>query len=302
MSDTLPRYVLITPARNEEAFIDRTIQSVVSQTVRPVRWVIVSDGSTDGTDAIVRSYLGEHPWIELVRLEGERDRSFAAKATCFNHGYRRLGDAEYQVIGNLDADVSFTPDYLEFLLARFRQLPDLGVAGTPMQEADHDPVADGWFNESDVFGACQLFRRECFEQIGGYTPIKWGGIDWVALRTARMNGWTTRSFLEKRFFHHRPMGATGSTVWAARFNYGRKDYFLGNHPLWQLSRVAYQMTQRPILLSGLVLASGYLWAWITRMERPISPELMRFHRAEQLRRLRSVLDGVVARPWKKQKA
>ena len=110
-----------------------------------------------------------------------------------------------------------------------------------MREAKYDALKDSFYNENDVFGACQLFRRACFEEIGGYTPIKWGGIDWIAVRTARLKGWQTRSFWEKLFYHHRPMGATESNTWKARFDYGRKDYFLGNHPLWQVFRVSFQM-------------------------------------------------------------
>ncbi len=286
-------YVLITPARNEGAYIEKTIQSVITQTVLPIRWIIVSDGSTDSTDEIVRKYLKGNPFIELVRMPSHGNRNFAAKARCFNEGYQVVKELKYDVIGNLDADISFEDRYFEFLLEKFSELPDLGVAGTPMKEANYDPVEDGFFNFSDVFGACQLFRRECFEKIGGYIPIKWGGIDWVALRTARMNGWKTRSFSEKSFFHHRPMGATDSNTWAAAFNYGKKDYFLGNHPLWELLRIAYQMTQKPFCVRGILLLSGYSWAFLSRMKRPISKELLIFHRGEQIQRLSSVLKDMI---------
>ena len=289
MSQSHLAYVLITPARNEEANIEKAIKSVISQTLLPTRWVIVSDGSVDNTDDIVKRYLGSHPWMELIRMPEHRDRSFAAKAACFNAGYERVKNLKYDVIGNLDADVSFEGNYFEFLLDKFSQFSKLGVAGTPMREAEHDPVKDGIFNEIDVFGACQLFRRECFEQIGGYTPIKGGGIDWIAVKTARMNGWTTRSFLEKHFFHHRPMGATESNIWAARFNYGKKDYFLGNHPIWEVFRIAYQLTRKPYVFGGLFLLAGYLWAFLSRMERPVTGDLLEFHRREQIDRLMLIL-------------
>jgi len=286
-------YVLITPARNEEAYIEKTIQSVISQTILPKKWVIVSDGSTDRTDEIVNQYSKRYKWIKLLRMPEHRDYHFVAKASCFNAGYHLVKKLKYDIIANLDADISFEEDYFEFLLEKFLQFPDLGVTGTPMIEVTHDPVKDGFFNETDVFGACQLFRRKCFEEIGGYTPIKWGGIDWVALRTARINGWKTRSYLEKSFFHHRPMGATDSNVWAARINYGRKDYFLGNHPLWELFRFIYQITRKPFLVGGLLLLCGYSWAFLSRMERPISQELMSFHRAEQMQRLKSVFKNLL---------
>lgn len=286
-------YVLITPARNEEKYIEHTIKSVISQSVLPKKWVIVSDGSTDRTDEIVYHYSKNISWMELIRMPEHPDRQFGAKAHCFNAGYRALAHLDYQIVGNIDADVSFEADYFEYLLRKFAQYPDLGVAGTPMKEEFHDPAKDGIFNESDVFGACQLFRRECFEKIGGYTPIKGGGIDWVALRTARMLGWKTRSFMDKAFFHHRPMGATGSSVWTARFNYGRKDFALGNHPLWEMLRIAYQLTRKPLVLGGLLLFCGYTWAFLTHEEKPVSMELMNFHRQEQMKRFKYIINSIL---------
>ncbi len=283
------KYVLITPARNEEAFIEKTLDSVVAQTRLPERWVIVDDASTDRTAEIVARYVEHHSWIELLQRPPRSDRSFAGKAHAFNAGLERVGDVAYDVVGNLDADISFEPDYMEFLLAKFAENPKLGVAGTPMVEAKFNTLSDSFYNENDVYGACQLFRRACFENVGGYTPVKWGGIDWIAVRTARLNGWLTRSFADKTFFHHRPMGATGTNVWRARFDYGRKDYFLGNHPLWQVFRVGFQMLKRPYGVGGVMLLFGYLHSLITRVERPVAPELLAFHRREQLDRLKNLI-------------
>jgi poly-beta-1,6-N-acetyl-D-glucosamine synthase len=282
------KYVLITPAHNEADFIEKTLASMVRQTVSPERWIIVDDGSTDETAKIVEKYVESHPWIELIRRPQRQDRSFAGKAHAFNMGLERVRSLEFDVIGNLDADISFDPDYLEFLLSKFAENPRLGVTGTTMREANHDALKDTFYHFRDVFGACQLFRRECFEEVGGYTPIKWGGIDWIAVRTARLNGWETRSFPDKIFFHHRAMGETGSNVWQARFNYGRKDYFLGNHPLWQVFRVGYQMLKWPYAVGGLMLAAGYIYSFFSRIERPVRPELLRFHRREQLERLKTL--------------
>jgi glycosyltransferase involved in cell wall biosynthesis len=283
------KYVLVTPARNEAGFIGETLESVVAQTVLPERWVIVDDGSTDGTAEIVEKYATRHPWIELLRRSQRPERSFAGKAHAFNAGFERIRSLPFEVIGNLDADISFEPDYFEFLLGKFCQLPQLGVAGTPMREANYHALKDSFYNDRDVFGACQLFRRQCFEEVGGYTPIKWGGIDWIAVRTARLKGWQTTSFNEKFFFHHRPMGATESNTWKAKFDYGRKDYFLGNHPLWQVFRVTFQMMRRPYIVGGLVLLSGYFYSFASRMERPVAEELRKFHRQEQLERLKDLL-------------
>jgi glycosyltransferase involved in cell wall biosynthesis len=281
-------YVLVTPARNEERFIEGTLASVCAQTVRPRKWVVVSDGSTDGTDDIVRRYAARHPWIEFVRRPPRTERHFAAKVQCFNAGYERLQGLEYDIIGNLDADITFERDYLEFLLGRFAEDPRLGVAGTPFVE--QGVQYDYRFaNVEHVSGACQLFRRRCFEEIGGYRPVKGGGIDWIAVTTARMKGWKTRTFLDKACHHHRPMGTATSNPLRALYRLGRQDYFLGGHPLWQCCRAAFQMTRRPYVLGGVLLLAGFFGALVRRVEKPVPPELVTFHRREQLQRLRRVV-------------
>jgi poly-beta-1,6-N-acetyl-D-glucosamine synthase len=282
-------YVLITPARNEEQFIAGTIESVIAQTVLPRKWVIVSDGSTDRTDEIVTTYLPGHPWIELVRRPEHADRHFGAKARCFNAGYETVRGEAYDITGNLDADITFEKDYLEFLLERFAEDARLGVAGTPFVEGDLS--YDYRFTSIEhVSGACQLFRRDCFEEVGGYVPVPGGGIDWIAVTTARMKGWRTRTFVEKVCRHHRPMGtATAGTTLRACYQLGRQDYFLGGHPFWQVFRAGFQMTRKPYVLGGLLVLAGYLGALARRVERPVSPELVRFHRREQMQRLRRAL-------------
>ena len=277
-------YVLITPARNEEGFIEETMRSVISQTVPPRKWVIVSDGSTDRTDEIVTKYLADYPWIELMRMPERRDRHFGAKAECVNAGYRRVRSEDFAIIGNLDADITFDKNYFAFLLAKFVADPKLGVAGTPFVEAATS--YDFRFTTVEhVSGACQLFRRQCFEEIGGYVPLKGGGIDWIAVTTARMKGWKTRTFVGKSCHHHRPMGTASAGRLMANFNLGNQDYYLGGHPAWQLFRACYQMGRKPYLLGGLFLLAGYGWAWIAHVPRPVSPELVRFHQREQMQRL-----------------
>jgi glycosyltransferase involved in cell wall biosynthesis len=282
-------YVLITPARNEAAFIEKTLQSVVAQTILPKRWVVVSDGSTDGTDELVQSYQAGRDWLELVRLPERRERHFAAKVNAFNAGYERVKPLAFDVVGNLDADVSFGADYMEYLLDKMQEEPRLGVAGTHYVEGQFHSYRDSYINVQHVNGQIQLFRRDCFEDIGGYVPIKGGGIDWVAVTTARMKGWATHSFGDRTFFHHRPMGTAGSSELQARFHYGKKDYFLGGHPVWQLFRGAFQMAQKPYVVGGLALVAGYVWCCVTEHDRPISAELMAFHRREQMTRLRILL-------------
>jgi biofilm PGA synthesis N-glycosyltransferase PgaC len=281
-------YVLITPARDEEATIEKCIQAVAAQTMLPKRWVVVSDGSTDRTDEIVCGCCRCYNWLRLIRVAEREGRHFGAKVRAFNAGLNAVGGLRYDVIGNLDADITFGEDYFEFLMGRFLQDPLLGVVGTPFVE-DGSQYDYRFTSIEHVSGACQLFRRECFEQIGGYVPIEGGGIDWTAVTTARMKGWRTRTFPERVCYHHRKIGTGGSGSLSTWFRRGKKDYFLGGHPLWQLLRGCYQMTRRPFLIGGLLLLSGYLWGWISKAARPVSGELMAFHRKEQMSRLRRFL-------------
>jgi poly-beta-1,6-N-acetyl-D-glucosamine synthase len=288
-----PSYILITPARNEDAFIEKTIVSMINQTVLPVKWVIVDDGSTDKTPDIIRRYLPEHPWMGMVQMPQRRDRSFAAKVQSFNAGYERVKGLQHEIIGNLDADISFDSDFLAFLVEKFAEDPALGVAGTSFREEGYSSETDSFEGHKHVAGQCQLFRRRCFEEIGGYIPHRAGGIDWMAVTTARMMGWKTQSFREKWFFHHRSLGTAERSLLASLFSYGEKDYYLGGHPLWELFRVIYRMTKRPYFLGGLALGLGYGWAMLRRVKRPVSRELMNFHRKEQMRKLRAILKSVV---------
>lgn len=286
-------YVLITPARNESAFIEKTIQSMIRQTCLPLKWVIVNDGSTDSTSSIIRPYIADNPWIDLVDLPVRKERNFAAKVHAFNAGQERVKGLEYEVIGNLDADISFEPDHLEFLLEQFRMDPKLGVAGTIFREQGYSSETDSFEGQNHVSGQCQIFRRECWEEIGGYKPNKAGGIDWMAVTTARMMGWKTRSFREKTFFHYRAMGTAERSRVASSFSYGEKDYYLGGHPIWEFCRVGYRMTKRPYLIEGLALGAGYVYAFITREKRPVSPKLMQFHRKEQMQKLKTILRSLL---------
>jgi glycosyltransferase involved in cell wall biosynthesis len=222
------------------------------------------------------------------------DRSFAGKVHAFNAGLEQVQALQFEVIGNLDADLSFDPDYLEFLMQKFSEDPKLGVAGTPfIEDGGYDSARDSFEGENHVAGGCQLFRRKCFEEIGGYVPNPAGGIDWIAVTTARMKGWKTRSFCEKRFHHYRTLGTAGRSSAAASFSYGEKDYYLGSSPIWQLFRVGYRMTKRPVLVDGLALFCGYCWAALRRLKRPVSPELIRFHRKEQMKKLRAIFQTIL---------
>jgi poly-beta-1,6-N-acetyl-D-glucosamine synthase len=280
------KYVIVTPARNEAQFIELTMKSVVAQTILPRRWVIVSDGSTDGTDEIVKRFASDHSWIELVRMPEREERDFAGKVHAFNAGYSRVKSSDYEVIVSLDADVSFDAGYFSFLLERLSSDAALGLVGTPFRETSGQTYDYRFVNIEHVSGACQVFRRECFEAIGGYLPVKGGSIDHIAVISARMKGWKTRTFTEKVCLHHREMGTAQQRVLTSKFRLGVKDYTVGNHPLWELFRTGYQMTKPPLAFGGLALGAGYFWALLRRVGRPVSRDLIDFHRREQRQRLK----------------
>jgi glycosyltransferase involved in cell wall biosynthesis len=283
--------VLVTPARNEVAFIEKTIRAVIAQTVLPMKWVIVSDGSTDGTDELVRSYLDAHPWIELVALPPRAERNFTGKVAAVNAGRARVANLDYQAIGNLDADISFDPDYFAFLLEKLGADPALGLVGTPYVDPLNPPYDYRFASIEHVTGPCQLFRRECFDQMGGYMPVKGGALDRIADISARMNGWKTRTFTDKVYMHYRYTGTAEQGVLMAKFKDGGKDYSVGASPVWEVFRSIYQMTKKPYVIGGVVTGLGYAWAAARRVERPVPPEMVAFCRKEQMQRLRSFLTG-----------
>ena len=175
------------------------------------------------------------------------------------------------------------------MLQKLSDDPALGLVGTPFKDGENPTYDYRFVSIEHVSGACQLFRRECFEDIGGYVPIKEGCIDHIAVVTARMKGWKTRTFTDKVCLHHRKMGTAQHGELMARFKNGKQDYFVGNHPLWELFRAVYQMTRRPFVLGGLMVLSGYTWSVLRRVKRPVSQELIVFQRHEQMVRLKRFL-------------
>ena len=289
--DTLLNYVIVTPARNEAQFVESTIKSVIAQTKRPLKWVIVSDGSTDGTDDIVRKYAADYSWIELVRMPERQERNFAGKVYSFDAGYKTTRNLKYDVIVSLDADISFGEDYFAYLLQKVSKDPALGLVGTPFKEGSNSTYDYRFVNIEHVSGACQVFRRRCFEDIGGYKPVKSGCIDHIAVVSARMKGWKTRTFTERVCFHHRAMG-TAQQNFAAVALQERPKGLLD----WKPSAVGgvqdgIPTTKRPYLIGGLAVLAGYTGAAIRRAERPVSRELVRFYRREQMQRLARLLRG-----------
>jgi poly-beta-1,6-N-acetyl-D-glucosamine synthase len=292
-ASTKTRYILVTAARNESEHIERLIRSVASQTILPVLWIIVSDASTDSTDEIVTKYAVRFSWIKLLRMTEPGERHFGRKALCFNAGWRHVGEIDFDVIANVDADVSFDPDYIAFLLSKFEGASRLGVAGTPYCDGSYVTFGHRWADFKYVSGQFQMFRRACLEDIGGYLPVKEGGIDTIAVMMAKAEGWETQTFVDRNFSHHRKMGTWAGSSRGLAFREGYRDYLLGNHPLWQFARSLFLMSQRPIVLGGLLYWSGYLIAFVSRRKKAMPWNCVQLRRHEQMQRLTSIGKSVL---------
>lgn len=292
-------YALITPARNEAATLAQTIEAVLNQTIRPRRWVIVSDASTDGTDEIVRWWSQRHPLIVGIRLErdGPRDSS-TGKMGALLAGYREIEAASFEFLGQLDADVTFEPTYFEALLARFRANPNLGIGGGVVLDC-HDGLVHTHASSVDhVAGAVQLYRRACYESIAPYNALRGVQEDTVAEYLARWQGWETRSFPDLRVLHHRRAGTAGQGIFRARYRAGVRQYLMGWSPVYVVARSVYCLAEPPRVCGALVRFAGYLTATIRRHPRELPAELVQFIRGEQRRRIWSKVStfGVAKTP------
>lgn len=283
-------YVLVTPARNERDLIGVTLDSVVAQTVTPQMWVIVSDNSVDGTDDVVRSYAEKYPFIRLCRNDERTERNTAAKVNAISLGVAALAQTDYAYIGNLDADVSFEERYFEALIERFESDAALGVIGGRIVQMDaRGRAVETKISLESVAGATQFFRRECFDEIGGYRPIAGGMEDGIAEITARYHGWKTRSYGDLPVVHHRELGTVGRSVYKARFSSGVTEYVVGFGFAYHLLRALSRVFEKPYVIGTVLILAGYAWALISRQPRVVPDEMVRFIRREQMTRLASRL-------------
>ena len=279
-------YVLLTAAFNEEAFLAETIKSVLAQQVLPNAWVIVSDGSTDQTDKIILRYALKYPFIRFVRREKDQNRAFASKVLAFRAGLQFVNLEAIHFIGHLDADISLPPFYFGDLIRKFQQDSRLGIAGGWYLEKTSGQFRLSQGNSlTSVPGAIQMFRRACYQDIGGLLLIEHGGEDWYAEIMARKCGWRVRSFPELTVRHLRE---TGTAAGKLRYSYrqGFADFSLGSHPLFELAKVAKRIVWRPYVVGALARLSGFLMAHIYG-KRVVPPDFIAFLRKEQTARLLS---------------
>jgi poly-beta-1,6-N-acetyl-D-glucosamine synthase len=282
--------VLVTAARNERDVIQLTLNSVVAQTVAPQMWVIVSDNSIDGTDDVVSSYATKHPFIRLYRNDEPTERNTAAKVNAINMGIKAFAETDYAYIGNVDADISFGESYFETLIEHFESDGRLGVIGGRIFQMDaRGRATEANASAESVAGATQFFRRECFDQIGGYLPIAGGMEDGMAEITARYHGWKTRSYGDLPVVHHRQLGTVGRSVYKARFNSGVTEYLVGFGFAYHFFRALSRVFERPYVIGAVLILAGYICALISRQTKVVPDEMVRFIRSEHMTRLASRL-------------
>lgn len=279
-------YVVITPAHNEQDFIERTLESMVAQTVLPIKWVIVDDGSTDGTAAVVERFAARFGFIELVRKPRDADRNFARKVAAFNHGLARLEGLAYDYIGNIDADMSFGPDYFERVMAKFEEDPAIGISGGIVYTKFVDDFKTYDTTPDSVGGKVQLFRRECFEAIGGYRPLKFGGIDATAEIMSRMKGWKVDKAMTAPAYEHRPTGFAYGNAINIKVCEGRRFYSLGYDPMFYLLRCIYRVREHPFLVGSGAAWLRYVYGMLRREAFAVPADVVRYLRSEQRAKMR----------------
>lgn len=277
------KYVIISPVRDEEAYLRFTIESVLGQSIRPQEWVIVNDGSSDGTGKIIDEYARQYSWIHGVHRDNRGFRkSGGGVVEAFNDGLKALSVADWDFIVKLDGDLTFDREYFEKCLEEFRNDAQLGVGGGVICYLENGTKL---FEECPAFhvrGASKIYRRECWDAIGGFWPAPgWDTMDEVK---ANRLGWNTRSFRELHLIHHRYTGSADG-VWGGFVKNGRANYICGYHPLFMVSKCLMRLKRRPYLIGSLGLFYGYVSGYVKRIPQVSDRETVIYLRRQQLGRL-----------------
>lgn len=278
-------YVIVSPVRNEEKFLARTIESVSGQSVVPVRWVIVNDGSTDRTGAIADEAAARHPWIQVVH---RADRGFRKSGSgvmdAFYEGYRLVEDLVWDYVLKLDGDLEFEPSVLETIFQACAREPRLGIAGGDVYHLqDGEIVIESRLDPAfHVRGATKVYRRSCWEEMQGIPAVTgWDTLDEVK---ANMLNWQTRRIPEARFLHLRPTGGADGG-WKNAFKNGRGSYISGYHPLYMIAKCIRRLWCRPVLVQSAGLCAGFFSSYLGRVDQIADRDLIRYLRKQQLRRM-----------------
>jgi poly-beta-1,6-N-acetyl-D-glucosamine synthase len=288
MLKSAPKYVIVTPAFNEAQYIGKTIESVIRQTILPQRWVIVDDGSTDQTAQIIKQYAERYSWISYLRRSKDPSHTYYASNVYALHlGYEHVRDLSFDFVATLDADIVLGDHYYERIFERFEANQGIGIATGTLFEPINGCLKELAFDRYSTPKALQVFRRACYEKVGGYIPCRNGGEDTCTEILARMYGWRTWSFRDVHVVHQRPVGTgAGKKVLHARFRQGLADYCLATQPVFMLAKCMRRcLRERPYFLSGLARLMGFLYGYCVREERQLPKDARRYVRKEQLRRL-----------------
>jgi biofilm PGA synthesis N-glycosyltransferase PgaC len=267
------RLIAISPCRDEAAFAQRTLDSVAAQTVRPDLWVIVDDGSTDGTSAMLDAFAAVHPWVRVVhRADRGRRAVGPGVIDAFYAGYDEVRQQPHEFLCKLDLDLELPPRYFEILLARMAAEPRLGTcSGKPwFRDRRGRLVSEGCGDENSV-GMTKLYRTACFNDIGGFVrAVMWDGIDG---HRCRMAGWIARSWDEPelRFHHLRPMGSSQVSWWTGRVRHGGGQWFMGTGALYMLASCAFRLLHPPVVVGSIGMLWGYLRGALLRQPRYAEP-------------------------------
>ncbi|MFG6535245.1 glycosyltransferase family 2 protein [Sulfitobacter sp. 1A16787] len=296
MADTDRRYVLISPCRNEAKFIERTLDSVIAQSERPAQWIIVDDGSTDGTADILARYAAQHDWIKVVAKSDRGHRAVGPGVIeAFYVGLAALRLEDYDFLCKLDVDLDLPPRYFEILMDRMQANPRLGSAsGKPYYRGKGGAWVSEKCGDEMSVGMTKFYRISCFEDIGGFvSEVMWDGID---CHKARQRGWVVRSWDEPdlQFHHLRPMGSSEHNILTGRARHGFGQHFMGSDPLYFAATALFRMTRPPYVVGGAAMLYGYARAWWTGARQLDDPALRDFIRAYQRQALRQGKSKTIA--------
>ena len=276
------KYSIITPVRDEERFIEGTIESVLRQTIRPIEWIIVDDGSTDSTGTIIERYARDHSWIRILHRKSRGHRSTGGGVEAFLDAYPLLLERDWDYLVNLDGDLTFAPDYFEKCFEHFRNTPRLGIGGGAVYIQVGDSLQWEKAPYFHVRGATKIYRRECWVSLGGLIPsLGWDTVDELK---ANQLGWTTRTFPELKLVHHRVTGLTWG-AWGNAVNDGEADYIVGYHPLFFAVKCVRNAFNPPYIIRALGIAYGFLRSAVRRTHRVCDSKLRTYIRDQQLRRI-----------------
>jgi glycosyltransferase involved in cell wall biosynthesis len=287
------KYALITAAYNEECCLERTINSVLAQSILPSKWVIVSDNSEDGTDEIIKKYAKRFNFILYMRKANRQYHNFCSKVYALRQGYNLIRNMEFDFIGNLDADILLPNNYYERLIELLNEDYSIGIGSGIYVEINQNKIYNLKIPPYHTPGSIQFFRRECFQQIGGY-PLINGGEDTAAGVLARMNGWKTMSLNSLEAIHLKPIRIGKlKKILKAKIRLGGSDYNLGMHPHYATIKFLKHLANEPYLIGGITLYLGYLTKLIKNEKREVSKEFIKFFRQEQKSYLRNEIQKLI---------